>query len=142
MNPTFSLHNVETESLITAKLEKRSGILHQKHLTSWACHGPKHPNFDITNRDMPQRCIKSSFRIYSDQINHHIPKEDYVRAAMSASKNNRMLGARPPANKNGDLIMNKEEVVMETFLQRTTELQRSQSHKFQNNPLLGSFINS
>ena len=76
-----------------------------------ACHDPQHPNSNILNREMPPRCIKSDFRIYADQINHHIPNpmnpntirsamnsihEDSVRTAMAVSKDNRVLGARPP----------------------------------------------
>ena len=76
-----------------------------------ACQNPQHPNHDITNRELPHRCIRSDFRIFSDNITPIIPNpinpitlssamntihSDTVRAALSSSSINSVLGACPP----------------------------------------------
>uniref|UniRef100_T1GRR5 Fibronectin type-III domain-containing protein n=1 Tax=Megaselia scalaris TaxID=36166 RepID=T1GRR5_MEGSC len=63
-----------------------------------ACHDPQHPIFQITNREMPLRCIESYLRIYSDQVNH-------IAMSMSVNKNNRVLGITPPSSNTSTFIL-------------------------------------
>ena len=76
-----------------------------------SCHDPQHPNYEVANREMPSRSIRSDFRIFSGNIANYIPNpiyestlssakntmhRDSVRSVITSSSVNRVLGSRPP----------------------------------------------
>ena len=90
-------------------VKQHNELLTQQFLL--ACHDPRHSNFEVVNREMPLRCIRSDLRSFSDRVTPHIPNPinptslrsamktihtNSVSTATSHSNVNRVLGTRPP----------------------------------------------